>query len=127
MHPLLSGIFGVLVGGLIGHWLAIGRDKRKEINGVVVPLKQRLLSLKDELSRESYVEKNISQEEIARVRVYIAKGKYSQLHSYFTQYVDSYDEDSKLDDLLPIVTFDDNGVRKLSNLLDKMNDLLKLQ
>lgn len=32
MQELLSGLVGVLIGGLLGHWLSIGRDRRREFN-----------------------------------------------------------------------------------------------
>ncbi|WP_336938254.1 hypothetical protein [Vibrio cholerae] len=41
-NPIFTGIFGVLIGALLGHRLALGRDKRKEYNEVVVPLKSAI-------------------------------------------------------------------------------------
>lgn len=51
ISELLSGLLGVLIGGVIGHRLALGRDKRKEFNETSDSLferleKQRLLAEK---------------------------------------------------------------------------------
>lgn len=39
-----SGIGGAVVGLLVGNWLAIGRDKRKEFNEAAQPIRAWLLS-----------------------------------------------------------------------------------
>ena len=48
MSELLSGIMGLLLGALIGHRLALGRDKRKEFNQVVAPIYERLIQAEEQ-------------------------------------------------------------------------------
>jgi len=42
-NEILSGLFGVLIGGFIGHRLALGRDIRKEYNATVLPVRLSLM------------------------------------------------------------------------------------
>ncbi|REG82161.1 hypothetical protein [Marinomonas pollencensis] len=44
LSELATGIVGILVGGLVGNRLAIGRDRRKEYNEIVDALHERLES-----------------------------------------------------------------------------------
>ena len=46
----ISFIVGGLIGGLIGHWLAIGRDKRREYNEVIDPIFEKLIAERDNTS-----------------------------------------------------------------------------
>lgn len=43
MNQVLISLFTFLLGYLLGHWLAIGRDKRKEFNAAVAPIREWLL------------------------------------------------------------------------------------
>lgn len=50
MTTTLIGLLTFLLGLLLGNWLAVGRDKRKEFNDAVAPIRSWLLMEKDELS-----------------------------------------------------------------------------
>jgi len=50
MTATLISFLTFLLGLLLGNWLAIGRDKRKEFNDAVAPVRSWLLSERDELS-----------------------------------------------------------------------------
>lgn len=47
METALLSILTFLLGLILGHWLAIGRDKRKEFNEAVAPVREWLLRAKD--------------------------------------------------------------------------------
>jgi len=42
MLPILTGLLGVLVGTIVGHWLSLGRDRRIEFNKISEPLYREL-------------------------------------------------------------------------------------
>ncbi len=50
MTVTLISFLTFLLGLLLGNWLAIGRDKRKEFNDAVGPVRSWLLMQRDELS-----------------------------------------------------------------------------
>ncbi len=50
MTATLISFLTFLLGLLLGNWLAIGRDKRKEFNDAVAPIRSWLLMQRDELS-----------------------------------------------------------------------------
>lgn len=50
MSEILSGLLGLLIGGLLGHWLAINRDRRREFNQVAAPAVQHLLDVEEQLT-----------------------------------------------------------------------------
>jgi len=47
MTTALTGFLTFLLGLLLGNWLAIGRDKRKEFNDAAAPVRGWLLGAKD--------------------------------------------------------------------------------
>jgi len=49
VNELLSGAVGGVAGGFFAHWLALGRDKRREYNEAVEPLLLTLLRNEDAL------------------------------------------------------------------------------
>ena len=42
-HPIFLSSLSFLSGVLIGHWIALGRDKRREFNAIVEPIRRRLV------------------------------------------------------------------------------------
>lgn len=44
INPLALSSLSFLVGTLVGNWVAIGRDKRKEWNDFVLPLRESLIT-----------------------------------------------------------------------------------
>ena len=48
MTPILISLLTFFLGLLLGNWLAIGRDKRKEFNDANTPIRSWLLLEKDE-------------------------------------------------------------------------------
>jgi hypothetical protein len=47
LHPALTGALGFLSGLLLGHWLSLGRDRRKEYNDIAQPIRDQLLRARD--------------------------------------------------------------------------------
>jgi hypothetical protein len=62
---ILSNLASALAGGFIGHWLSIGRDKRKEFNAVA---ERVYLALEMERSAKSPAVKGPSREDFLRLR-----------------------------------------------------------
>jgi hypothetical protein len=50
MTTTLTGLLTFFLGLLLGNWLALGREKRKEFNEAVAPVRSWLLMQRDELS-----------------------------------------------------------------------------
>jgi hypothetical protein len=55
LEKLLYLALGTLFGGLVGHQLALGRDKRKEFNEIAEPLCANLERLKARLEESDHV------------------------------------------------------------------------
>ena len=97
MEVLISGIFGVLIGGFIGHRLALGRDKRREYNSAVRPLKQNILEHIDSLNNGgSHL--YIKDEYISQVRCWIPEKQFTSIKIAYKKYCDLYRESGKQDD-----------------------------
>ncbi|WP_219622640.1 hypothetical protein, partial [Vibrio parahaemolyticus] len=54
MDNLLIGIVCGLIGYLIGHRFALGRDLRKEHNDLVIPIREKLLKELDQLNSGTF-------------------------------------------------------------------------
>ncbi|MEH6384309.1 MAG: hypothetical protein V7780_06855 [Colwellia sp.] len=85
MDPILSGILGVLVGGLIGHRLALGRDKRKEFNDCIFPLREKLLHQIDKLSAQNF-DHGIDDKEITKLIAVLGERKTKQISLVYKEY-----------------------------------------
>lgn len=62
--PILSGICGVLVGALLGHFFSLGRDKRKEFNLATESMRRNAFAHLDEISDNSIGSKKINSNDI---------------------------------------------------------------
>ena len=79
--PLLT----LFLGGLLGNRFALGRDKRKEHNAVVLPLKQKVLAYIDDLKQSRHL--NFNESEIKSLRGIISERKYNQVKDLFCEFV----------------------------------------
>lgn len=60
IEVFLFGLASALIGYLVGNWLTIGRDRRKEFNDLVAPMRKSLLYIRDNpisasLTRDSMI------------------------------------------------------------------------
>ena len=62
--PVFSGVFGVLLGGLLGHLFSLGRDKRKEFNLATESIRQKAFSHLDEISESNLGNKRIDDNDL---------------------------------------------------------------
>jgi hypothetical protein len=75
----------LLLGGLIGNWLALGRDKRKEHNAVVLPLKQKVLAYIDLLKVSEHL--SFSEREVKTMRGIISERKYKVIQKLYNEFI----------------------------------------
>lgn len=85
LSEALSGILGFLVGGLVGHRLAIRRDKRREFNEAAAPIVQQLLEIEDQV-RAGYLSIDLDQDLVARIKPYLTERERKQLRALVDQY-----------------------------------------
>lgn len=85
MSELLSGIIGLLLGALIGHRLAIGRDKRKEFNQVAAPIYERLIQI-EEQALNGHVWATWSEADISRLKPHLTRRERRKLDSLIENY-----------------------------------------
>ena len=75
MNEVIVGLLGVLVGTLLGNWMALGRDKRREYNKVVNPIRATLLKAEDDLQK-GYSGRAFKGEDFLDVRNILPKRKF---------------------------------------------------
>lgn len=85
MSELLSGIMGLLLGALIGHRLALGRDKRKEFNQVVAPIYERLIQA-EEQALNGHVWATWSEADISRLKPHLTRRERRKLDLLIENY-----------------------------------------
>lgn len=89
MSELLFGLVGVLLGGLIGHRLAIGRDRRREYNEIVEPLRVASLKARDDIER-GYSWRAFNESDIDRVRAFLPRRKKEEFERVLERYRKAY-------------------------------------
>ena len=85
MSELLSGILGLLLGGLIGHRLALGRDKRKEFNSADAPIYERLIQA-EEQAQNGHVWAKWNDADISRLKPHLKERERKKLDSLIENY-----------------------------------------
>ena len=85
MSELLSGILGLLLGGLIGHRLALGRDKRMEFNQVAAPICERLIQAKEQ-ALNGHVWATWNEADISRLKPHLTRRERRKLESLIENY-----------------------------------------
>ncbi|HCG6770824.1 TPA: hypothetical protein NJ252_004483 [Vibrio parahaemolyticus] len=129
MEKLAIAIVSCLIGVLIGHRFQLGRDKRKEYNDAVLPLKQRIQDHSDELSETSFIFSPLKKEEIKKVRFFLKSSKYQELVGSHAKY------NQKLSVLGKLTQISERNKRyysqterdELISALHKMDELLPLK
>tara|TARA_R110000850_G_scaffold238009_1_gene362680 strand:+ start:261 stop:644 length:384 start_codon:yes stop_codon:yes gene_type:complete len=85
LSELLSVIFGLLVGGFLGHRLALGRDRRKEFNQVAAPINERLIQA-EEQAQNGYVWAKWDDADISRLKPHMTRRQRRKLESLIENY-----------------------------------------
>jgi hypothetical protein len=75
----------LLLGGLIGNRLALGRDKRKEYNDAVYPLREKLIHQIDDLSNQRYVS-GINDKEIIKLVSVLGEKETKKISPIYERY-----------------------------------------
>ncbi|WP_328189796.1 hypothetical protein [Marinobacter sp. OP 3.4] len=114
----------LLLGGLIGNWLAIGRDKRKEYNAVVLPLKQKVLTYIDQLKESKHLD--FRESEIKALRGIVSERKYENIRYLYNEYVGLVRADQKVTEGGYIV-YSNKGNKEISDKLKEINLVLSLK
>ncbi|WP_274057887.1 hypothetical protein [Vibrio parahaemolyticus] len=116
-----SSFVGMLVGGLIGHRLALGRDKRKEYNDAIRPLK----SLVSKTSR-SPLKGSLTRESIDAVEHYVSPRVYVKLVEALNEYREKMAETTQTDGW-GVPYMDEEDKVEVRAILTKMDKLLKVK
>ncbi len=125
MEKLSIAILSCLIGVIIGHWLSLGRDRRKEHNDVVLPIKQKVLEHIDYLD-DGYLLLTLSETDIKPLRNIVSERKYKKIKLAFSEYKSVLRKCVSTDDYGQQVC-SDNGCREISSSAKKLNYLLKIK
>ncbi|MCQ9067306.1 hypothetical protein [Vibrio alginolyticus] len=117
-----SSFVGMLVGGLIGHRLALGRDKRKEYNEVVRPLKDRIDTAKEHCKTQVSLEGDIK-----KARHYISSRTLRLLREKYAEYNRLFAEAPIRSTWQNDIEIDDARQAAIVKVLEDMDTLLKLK
>ncbi|HHC7401636.1 hypothetical protein ACX02_06275 [Vibrio parahaemolyticus] len=117
-----SSFVGMLVGGLIGHRLALGRDKRKEYNEVVIVLKDRIDTAKEHCKTQVSLEGDIK-----KARHYISSRTLRLLREKYAEYNRLFAEAPIRGTWQNDIEIDDARQVAIVKVLEDMDKLLKLK
>ncbi|EGR1133841.1 hypothetical protein EFU40_18840, partial [Vibrio cholerae] len=125
LETLLVGIACGLIGCFVGHWLAIGRDRRKEHNDVIYPLKQKILTHLDALS-EGNVNYYISEDDIKPLRLFYKESKYQRIKHLHDNYQKIARDHMSQNDYGEVM-YSKAGCEKMAIEVTKLNKILRLK
>ncbi|WP_286822744.1 MULTISPECIES: hypothetical protein [unclassified Idiomarina] len=114
----------LFLGGLIGNRLAIGRDKRKEYNAVVLPLKQKVLTYIDQLKVSKHI--SFGETEIKSLRGIVSERKYKIIQNLYNEYAGLVRTHQKVTEDGYIV-YSAQGNKEISDKLKEINLMLSLK
>lgn len=117
-----SSFVGMLVGGLIGHRLALGRDKRKEYNEAVIVLKDRIDTAKEHCKTQVSLEGDIK-----KARHYISSRTLRLLREKYAEYNRLFAEAPIRGTWQNDIEIDDARQVAIVKVLEDMDKLLKLK
>ena len=67
MLSIITGLLGTLMGLIFGHKLSLGRDKRKEFNTAIMPLRETIIYQLQSLQNDVY-DRGIEEKDITKLR-----------------------------------------------------------
>lgn len=105
-----------LLGLILGHWLAIGRDKRKEFNEAVAPVRGWLLGAKD--TPNPYL-RLPSEQEFDRFIHYLWPWQRSAFRNHLSAYKSLHNSLQVRDAVGQVSYHDDKQIRRELNALFK--------
>lgn len=116
-----SSFVGMLVGGLITHNLALGREKRKEYNDAIRPLKAHISE-----ARRSSLKNPLTLDMIVAVEHFVSPKLYDRLMPLFKDYQLNLNIATSSNGWgVPVMT--DEGTVAVSKTLDEMDEMLKVK
>ncbi|MEH6451474.1 MAG: hypothetical protein V7782_00390 [Psychromonas sp.] len=90
MDPILSGMLGVFVGAIIGHWLSLGRDKRKEFNQATEVLRKTAVIQLDSMEDNHIGIKRVTEDEIQTLRAIVGEKRSRKIENAFKYYLEAH-------------------------------------
>lgn len=72
-NAVIFGIVNLLVGVILGHWLTIGRDKRKEFNEIAFQVRQSLLTQIEEIKNKKFRADYPSREQLVGFGIFVGR------------------------------------------------------
>lgn len=90
-NPLSFGIINFLLGLLVGHWLAIGRDKRKEFNQAAMPIRTALLQQLHGLPNKSFRPDAVSNDQFVAFSDFVGAFSSSKYLREVKEYHDCFE------------------------------------
>ncbi|BBM64924.1 TPA: hypothetical protein P0E26_005029 [Vibrio harveyi] len=94
--PIFTGVFGVLVGGLLGHRFALGRDKRKEYNEVIIPVREALIDQLYKLNDDIF-DSGIDETHLLRLQANLNVQKFKRIETQYDNYQELRDKAGERD------------------------------
>ena len=85
VNPFIVSFVTLLVGVILGHRFTLNREKRREHNEVVLPLKQKVLEYIDELKVSKHL--CFTESEIKVLRAVISEQKYVFIKKLYHEFL----------------------------------------
>jgi hypothetical protein len=125
LSELASGIIGVLLGCIIGHWLSIGRDKRIEFNNCAFPIHESIANaIRSIDSGVSW--SGIDQKYLNTVSCLLSEKDHKKLYRLYDNYIHAYGKAHKPDGYGGQIVIKDN-LTEVKDALNKIKKLLNLK
>lgn len=90
MDPILSGMLGVLVGAIIGHWLSLGRDKRKEFNQATEIMRKTANIQLDSMKDNHIGLQRVTEDEFQTLRAIVGQKRSAKIEVAFKFYLETH-------------------------------------
>jgi hypothetical protein len=89
MDPILSGMLGVFVGAIIGHWLSLGRDKRKEFNQATEIMRKTANIQLDSMEDNHIGLQRVTEDEFQTLRAIVGEKRSAKIEVAFKLYLEA--------------------------------------